>query len=199
MLCSVVSLTILIFFFCVCVCQVNMQLPATHGAPCRQERLRPWGVSSSEDLQSWKIWAMWECLEHSRSVQRMDVRIERIIIHHSQFWMGVCVSHTWLQGERLSRFGFRTETTGSVTFNLHCLQQSRWVWIAEGMESVHLVEQTEAGALVALYRSKSLCFHVFMPVCFSERLLMQIWWRRGGSKFFTSWEDLANRGPFPPY
>lgn len=29
------------------------------------------------------------------------------------------------KGERLSRFGFRTETTGSVTFNLHCLQQSR--------------------------------------------------------------------------
>ncbi|XP_075417656.1 tectonic-like complex member MKS1 isoform X1 [Tenrec ecaudatus] len=29
------------------------------------------------------------------------------------------------QGERLSRFGFRTETTGSVTFRLHCLQQSR--------------------------------------------------------------------------
>ncbi|XP_075761104.1 tectonic-like complex member MKS1 isoform X5 [Pelodiscus sinensis] len=29
------------------------------------------------------------------------------------------------QGERLSRFGFRTETTGSVTFRLHCLQQSK--------------------------------------------------------------------------
>ncbi|XP_075627547.1 tectonic-like complex member MKS1 isoform X5 [Balearica regulorum gibbericeps] len=29
------------------------------------------------------------------------------------------------KGERLSRFGFRTETTGSVTFRLHCLQQSR--------------------------------------------------------------------------
>ncbi|XP_052051326.1 tectonic-like complex member MKS1 isoform X1 [Apodemus sylvaticus] len=29
------------------------------------------------------------------------------------------------QGERLSRFGFRTETTGTVTFRLHCLQQSR--------------------------------------------------------------------------
>ncbi|KAK1331324.1 hypothetical protein QTO34_009277 [Cnephaeus nilssonii] len=28
-------------------------------------------------------------------------------------------------GERLSRFGLRTETTGSVTFRLHCLQQSR--------------------------------------------------------------------------
>ncbi|XP_075761102.1 tectonic-like complex member MKS1 isoform X3 [Pelodiscus sinensis] len=28
-------------------------------------------------------------------------------------------------GERLSRFGFRTETTGSVTFRLHCLQQSK--------------------------------------------------------------------------
>ncbi|XP_044849572.1 Meckel syndrome type 1 protein isoform X2 [Mauremys mutica] len=29
------------------------------------------------------------------------------------------------KGECLSRFGFRTETTGSVTFRLHCLQQSR--------------------------------------------------------------------------
>ncbi|KAF7648746.1 hypothetical protein LDENG_00152350 [Lucifuga dentata] len=29
------------------------------------------------------------------------------------------------QGERLSRFGFCTETTGSVTFNLHCIQQAR--------------------------------------------------------------------------
>ncbi|NWS78518.1 MKS1 protein, partial [Crotophaga sulcirostris] len=29
------------------------------------------------------------------------------------------------KGERLSRFGFRTETTGSVTFRLHCLQQSK--------------------------------------------------------------------------
>nr|XP_020454213.1 Meckel syndrome type 1 protein isoform X2 [Monopterus albus] len=29
------------------------------------------------------------------------------------------------KGERLSRFGFYTETTGSVTFNLHCIQQSR--------------------------------------------------------------------------
>nr|XP_028564242.1 Meckel syndrome type 1 protein [Podarcis muralis] len=28
-------------------------------------------------------------------------------------------------GERLSRFGFRTETTGSVTFRLNCLQQSK--------------------------------------------------------------------------
>ncbi|XP_050181562.1 tectonic-like complex member MKS1 [Myiozetetes cayanensis] len=29
------------------------------------------------------------------------------------------------KGKRLSRFGFRTETTGSVTFRLHCLQQSK--------------------------------------------------------------------------
>ncbi|KAI3373919.1 hypothetical protein L3Q82_022488 [Scortum barcoo] len=29
------------------------------------------------------------------------------------------------KGERLSRFGFCTETTGSVTFNLHCIQQAR--------------------------------------------------------------------------
>ncbi|XP_041865308.1 Meckel syndrome type 1 protein isoform X1 [Melanotaenia boesemani] len=29
------------------------------------------------------------------------------------------------KGERLSRFGFCTETTGSVTFNLHCMQQAR--------------------------------------------------------------------------
>ncbi|XP_043818911.1 Meckel syndrome type 1 protein [Dromiciops gliroides] len=29
------------------------------------------------------------------------------------------------KGDRLSRFGFRTETTGSVTFRFHCLQQSR--------------------------------------------------------------------------
>nr|XP_055113003.1 tectonic-like complex member MKS1 isoform X4 [Symphalangus syndactylus] len=29
------------------------------------------------------------------------------------------------KGERLSRFGLRTETTGTVTFRLHCLQQSR--------------------------------------------------------------------------
>ncbi|XP_057357300.1 tectonic-like complex member MKS1 isoform X4 [Manis pentadactyla] len=29
------------------------------------------------------------------------------------------------KGECLSRFGLRTETTGSVTFRLHCLQQSR--------------------------------------------------------------------------
>ncbi|NXF23145.1 MKS1 protein, partial [Rhodinocichla rosea] len=29
------------------------------------------------------------------------------------------------KGKRLSRFGFRTETTGSVTFRLCCLQQSR--------------------------------------------------------------------------
>ncbi|XP_059207638.1 Meckel syndrome type 1 protein isoform X2 [Centropristis striata] len=29
------------------------------------------------------------------------------------------------KGERLSRFGFCTETAGSVTFNLHCIQQSR--------------------------------------------------------------------------
>ncbi|KFP75612.1 Meckel syndrome type 1 protein, partial [Acanthisitta chloris] len=29
------------------------------------------------------------------------------------------------KGKRLSRFGFRTETTGSVTFRLYCLQQSR--------------------------------------------------------------------------
>ncbi|XP_024065114.1 Meckel syndrome type 1 protein isoform X2 [Terrapene carolina triunguis] len=29
------------------------------------------------------------------------------------------------KGECLSRFGFRTETTGSVTFRLHCLQQSK--------------------------------------------------------------------------
>ncbi|NWR81478.1 MKS1 protein, partial [Centropus unirufus] len=29
------------------------------------------------------------------------------------------------KGERLSRFGFRTETTGSVTFRLHCLLQSK--------------------------------------------------------------------------
>ncbi|XP_068766077.1 tectonic-like complex member MKS1 isoform X2 [Struthio camelus] len=32
---------------------------------------------------------------------------------------------TTFKGERLSRFGFRTKTTGSVTFRLHCLQQSR--------------------------------------------------------------------------
>ncbi|XP_067350216.1 Meckel syndrome type 1 protein isoform X2 [Channa argus] len=29
------------------------------------------------------------------------------------------------KGERLSRFGFCTQTTGSVTFNLHCIQQAR--------------------------------------------------------------------------
>ncbi|XP_070699949.1 tectonic-like complex member MKS1 [Pempheris klunzingeri] len=29
------------------------------------------------------------------------------------------------KGERLSRFGFCTETTGSVTFNLHCIQHAR--------------------------------------------------------------------------
>ncbi|XP_017717090.1 PREDICTED: Meckel syndrome type 1 protein isoform X2 [Rhinopithecus bieti] len=29
------------------------------------------------------------------------------------------------KGEHLSRFGLRTETTGTVTFRLHCLQQSR--------------------------------------------------------------------------
>ncbi|XP_051258115.1 Meckel syndrome type 1 protein isoform X2 [Dicentrarchus labrax] len=29
------------------------------------------------------------------------------------------------KGERLSRFGFCTESTGSVTFNLHCVQQAR--------------------------------------------------------------------------
>ncbi|XP_036613949.1 Meckel syndrome type 1 protein isoform X2 [Trichosurus vulpecula] len=29
------------------------------------------------------------------------------------------------KGNRLSRFGFRTETTGSVTFRFHCLQQSK--------------------------------------------------------------------------
>uniref|UniRef100_A0A3B4FR32 MKS transition zone complex subunit 1 n=1 Tax=Pundamilia nyererei TaxID=303518 RepID=A0A3B4FR32_9CICH len=29
------------------------------------------------------------------------------------------------KGERLSRFGFCTETTGSVTFNLNCIQQAR--------------------------------------------------------------------------
>ncbi|XP_005986924.1 Meckel syndrome type 1 protein [Latimeria chalumnae] len=29
------------------------------------------------------------------------------------------------KGQRLSRFGFRTETTGSVTIKLHCIQQSR--------------------------------------------------------------------------
>ncbi|XP_017275347.1 Meckel syndrome type 1 protein isoform X2 [Kryptolebias marmoratus] len=29
------------------------------------------------------------------------------------------------KGERLSRFGFCTKTTGSVTFNLHCIQQAR--------------------------------------------------------------------------
>ncbi|KAJ7996971.1 hypothetical protein DPEC_G00224060 [Dallia pectoralis] len=29
------------------------------------------------------------------------------------------------KGDRLSRFGFRTLTTGSVTFNLHCIQHSR--------------------------------------------------------------------------
>ncbi|XP_078012217.1 tectonic-like complex member MKS1 isoform X2 [Phascolarctos cinereus] len=29
------------------------------------------------------------------------------------------------KGKRLSRFGFRTETTGSVTFRFHCIQQSK--------------------------------------------------------------------------
>ncbi|XP_035288228.1 Meckel syndrome type 1 protein [Anguilla anguilla] len=29
------------------------------------------------------------------------------------------------KGDRLSRFGFRTETTGSVTFTLHCIQHAR--------------------------------------------------------------------------
>ncbi|OPJ89265.1 hypothetical protein AV530_010068 [Patagioenas fasciata monilis] len=29
------------------------------------------------------------------------------------------------KGSRLSRLGFRTETTGSVTFRLYCLQQSK--------------------------------------------------------------------------
>ncbi|XP_066551522.1 tectonic-like complex member MKS1 isoform X2 [Amia ocellicauda] len=29
------------------------------------------------------------------------------------------------KGDRLSRFGFRSETTGSVTFTLHCIQQAR--------------------------------------------------------------------------
>ncbi|KAM8975135.1 tectonic-like complex member MKS1 isoform 2-T2 [Pelodytes ibericus] len=29
------------------------------------------------------------------------------------------------QGDRLSRFGFRTETTGTVTFRFHCIHQSR--------------------------------------------------------------------------
>ncbi|XP_061595168.1 Meckel syndrome type 1 protein isoform X1 [Cololabis saira] len=29
------------------------------------------------------------------------------------------------KGDRLSRFGFSTETTGSVTFTLHCIQQAR--------------------------------------------------------------------------
>ncbi|XP_062822471.1 tectonic-like complex member MKS1 [Anolis carolinensis] len=29
------------------------------------------------------------------------------------------------QGDRLSRFGFRTKTTGTVSFRLHCLQQSK--------------------------------------------------------------------------
>ncbi|XP_062486429.1 tectonic-like complex member MKS1 isoform X3 [Pezoporus occidentalis] len=41
-------------------------------------------------------------------------------------WKGMvlwCCQH--FQGERLSRFGFRTETTGSVTFRLYCLQQSK--------------------------------------------------------------------------
>ncbi|KAL6463377.1 hypothetical protein MHYP_G00277680 [Metynnis hypsauchen] len=29
------------------------------------------------------------------------------------------------KGDRLSRFGFRTQTTGSVTFNLNCIQHAR--------------------------------------------------------------------------
>lgn len=29
------------------------------------------------------------------------------------------------KGERLSRFGFRTQTTGSVTFTLNCIQHAR--------------------------------------------------------------------------
>ncbi|XP_077021015.1 tectonic-like complex member MKS1 isoform X2 [Tamandua tetradactyla] len=39
------------------------------------------------------------------------------------------LSYVWIpgtfKGARLSRFGFRTETTGSITFRFHCLQQSR--------------------------------------------------------------------------
>ncbi|KAG9351904.1 hypothetical protein JZ751_023155 [Albula glossodonta] len=32
---------------------------------------------------------------------------------------------SYVRGDRLSRFGFRTETTGSVSFTLHCMQHAR--------------------------------------------------------------------------
>lgn len=51
-----------------------------------------------------------------------ELRETSIVTLKAVFILCVCL---FLQGERLSRFGFCSETTGSVTFNLHCMQQAR--------------------------------------------------------------------------
>lgn len=61
-------------------------------------------------------------------------------------------------------------------------------------------ESDRPGSVPMLHCTAALhCFHVLMLLCVSGRLLMPMWWRRGGSKFSTSWEDSASRGLFAPY
>uniref|UniRef100_A0A672HKN0 MKS transition zone complex subunit 1 n=1 Tax=Salarias fasciatus TaxID=181472 RepID=A0A672HKN0_SALFA len=53
------------------------------------------------------------------------------------------------KGERLSRFGFCTETSGSVTFNLHCIQQARELFVRSSVRKMNFFFFSIASSHVA--------------------------------------------------
>lgn len=114
---------------------------------------------------------------------KSDWGIAWITIHHLQFWMGMWQPfHIWLQGERLSRFGFCTETSGSVTFNLHCLQQSRWMCFPTNLTSggQHLRCYLQKQIAVVSYFHARVFFRAFVDANIMKKRRQQVFHQLGG-------------------
>lgn len=133
--------TFFICVFCLCVCVTGQHEVTCHtwrplqtGTVSALRRFFIGGSPELEDLSYVRVPGTFKVGSELRT--KSDWGIAWITIHHLQFWMGMRQPfHIWLQGERLSRFGFCTETSGSVTFSLHCLQQSRWMCFPTNLTS----------------------------------------------------------------
>ncbi|ELW61585.1 Meckel syndrome type 1 protein [Tupaia chinensis] len=96
---------------------VSTWRPMEPGTVAELRRFFIGGSLELEDLSYVRIPATFKNGNKNRSEARK--------VPGSRDHRNLILSQLYTQGERLSRFGLRTETTGSVTFRLHCLQQSR--------------------------------------------------------------------------
>lgn len=91
---------------------------AAHGDP-----------SSPAQWLNWDAFSSAEHLNSRTSVMSEYLALSRWLIIHVVLYFCISMSINslcfYFKGERLSRFGFRTQTTGSVTFTLNCIQHAR--------------------------------------------------------------------------